>query len=50
MEINTEFFVRCSRCGEVLKTYATLSNDLSILYGEEGQADLYFTRMTITDS
>lgn len=43
-------FARCERCGEAIRAHIDLRNDLSIQYGEEGQADHYFIRKTIIGS
>ncbi len=43
-------YVRCDRCGEALSSHIDLRNDLSVQYGEEGQADKYFTRKIIIGS
>lgn len=40
-------YVRCSRCNESLQTRVDLRNDLSILYGDAGDPDTYFTRKII---
>jgi hypothetical protein len=42
-----QVYVRCSRCGEVIKTQVNVHNDLSIHYGGEGQPDSYFTRKSL---
>jgi len=39
--------VRCSRCGETLRTRVNLHNDLSIEYGEGGGETTYFCRKTL---
>jgi hypothetical protein len=40
-------YVRCSRCGEKIKSRVDLANDLSVNYGE-GEADTtYFTRKAL---
>jgi hypothetical protein len=45
-----DVYVRCKKCGEVLKAHINLRNDLSIHYSEEGKSDHYFTRKTIMGS
>ncbi len=39
--------VKCTRCGEVIRTRVDLRNDLSIEYGEGNGDTSYFTRKTI---
>jgi hypothetical protein len=43
-------FIRCERCGETIKARIDLRNDLSIHYGDHGEADQYFTRKSIIGS
>ena len=43
-------YVRCSRCGEKLKTRVDLLTDLTVRYGEGGSEDAYFTRKTLIGS
>jgi hypothetical protein len=47
---HNDVYVRCKKCGEVLKARIDLRNDLSIRYGEGGESDHYFTRKTIIGS
>lgn len=39
--------VKCSRCGEIIRSRVDLRNDLSIEYGEGNGEPTYFTRKTI---
>ena len=39
--------VRCDKCGETITANIDLRNDLSIQYGDDAQADLYFTRKSL---
>ena len=43
-------YVRCDKCGEALGTRIHLRNDVSPLYGEEGQGGAYFVRKTLVGS
>ena len=43
-------YVRCSRCGEKLRTRVDLMNDLTVRYGEGGGEDVYYTRKTLIGS
>jgi hypothetical protein len=40
-------YVRCSRCGEKIKSRVDLANDLSVNYGEREADTTYFTRKTL---
>jgi hypothetical protein len=39
---------RCNRCGETVRARVNLYNDLSINYGEGGEATTYFCRKLLT--
>lgn len=40
-------FVRCNRCGEVIRTRVDLRNDLSLEYGEDGKDYIYYCRKVL---
>ena len=42
-----ELGVKCENCGELITARVNLMNDLSIRYGEQGEADTFFCRKTI---
>ncbi len=44
------FYVRCGRCGEVIKGRIDMLNDLSLQYPENGGDDHYFTRKVLMGS
>jgi hypothetical protein len=41
------YYVRCSRCGEVIKARVDLRNELSIEYGNDEQPSGYFYRKVL---
>lgn len=41
------FYVRCDRCGEILRGRADLLNDLSVEYDDKGAPASYFTRKVL---
>ena len=43
-------YMRCSKCGENLRTRVNLYNDLSIEYDEGGKATNYICRKTVVGS
>ena len=43
-------YVRCDKCGEVLKARVDLRNDLSPEYSAEGRAASYFSRKVLIGS
>jgi hypothetical protein len=43
-------FVRCSKCGETIEARIDLRNDLSIQYGDDGEADYFYTRKSLVGS
>lgn len=44
------FYVKCNRCGEVIQGRVNLTNDLSIVYPEDGGDDFYFARKVLVGS
>jgi hypothetical protein len=40
-------FVRCNRCGEVIRTRVDLRNDLSLEYGEDRKDYIYYCRKVL---
>ncbi len=43
-------YVKCNRCGEVIRTRVDLHNDLSINYGEQEGETTYFCRKYLIGS
>jgi hypothetical protein len=43
-------YVRCDKCGEAIKTRIHLRHDLSPVYGEGEQGEVYFVRKTLVGS
>lgn len=43
-------YVRCTRCGEKLRTRIDLMTDLTVRYGEGNGKDVYYTRKTLIGS
>lgn len=43
-------YVRCDRCGELLRTRVDLSHDLSVEYGGASGGDRYYTRKVLIGS
>lgn len=41
-------YVRCNRCGEVIRTRVNLQNDLSLKYGNSGRDYGYYCRKVLT--
>ena len=41
-------YVRCSHCGEALKSRVNLMNDLSLRYGEGGENNSYYCRKMLS--
>lgn len=41
---NYMVYVRCTQCGEALKSRINLMNDLSLQYGEGGEQNSYYCR------
>ena len=43
-------YVKCEKCGEILKGRVDLHNDLSIQYAESGSGTYYFCRKVLMGS
>jgi hypothetical protein len=43
-------YIRCARCGELINARVDLRNDLSVQFGNKGEADHYFTRKSLVGS
>ena len=47
---NLWLYVKCDKCGEILKGRVDLHNDLSVQYGDSGSGASYFCRKVFVGS